>query len=94
MKKIKMLTRSAGPEGVFAPGAVRVVSDEVAKELIKGKFAQLLEEIKEKKVEKKEKEIAEETATAEPPENAMQEYPKRRRKKSEAVQELPEDIQE
>ena len=37
--KIKMLTISAGPDGVFHPGAIRTVSKEEGEVLIKGKFA-------------------------------------------------------
>ena len=36
-----MLTLEAGPDGVFPPGSVRVVSDKDGKARIDGKFAEL-----------------------------------------------------
>lgn len=80
--KIKMLTTSASPDGTYVAGSIRMVTEVLGKALIKGKYAELVEQ-DEPKAKKEENE--KETATAEPDENAMMEPPKRRRKKNEDV---------
>ena len=42
--KVKMLTKSAGPEGIFPAGSVRTVSVEEGEMLINAGFAQLVTE--------------------------------------------------
>jgi len=43
--KIKMKTLAAGPDGVWPPGSIRDVPEAEAKALIKGRYAEPVEEI-------------------------------------------------
>ena len=69
--RVRMLTTAAGPGGVFIAGQVRDVDAEYGDELVAGGFAAVMEA--EPRPE------APETATAEPPENAMMPAPERRK---------------
>ena len=64
MRTVRMRTTAAGPEGAFAAGTVVTVSDELAAAFVAGGYAESADSA---------------PATAEPPENAAQPKPKKRR---------------
>ncbi len=68
MKQIMMKTLVAGPEGSYSPGQTVALPDDEAKELVDGGYAQYVKPGAAKEVKK-------ETATAEAPENTMQDPP-------------------
>lgn len=67
--RVKMLTLSAGPDGVFPAGSIREVSDRVGAEMIAGRYAEMVEAGR----------VQPESATADPPEAAVLPSPRRRR---------------
>lgn len=44
MKKVKMITLASGPDGVFPPGSEKECSDQEAKDLVDGKYAEYIQE--------------------------------------------------
>lgn len=48
-----MKTLSSGPDGTIHPGAIISVSNEEAKDLIEGNFAELVEEVETKPIDEK-----------------------------------------
>jgi len=72
MKKVKLLTTMAGPEGCFVPGQVIDVDEKKAKELISGGYAEAVEEKTVKPAEA-------EAAAIEPPEKAVKKPPRRKK---------------
>lgn len=75
LRKVRMRTQSAGPEGVAAPGQIVIVDDLRAKALVDGGFGEYVDGVEETEG----KRPAIETATAEAPENAMMPEVKRRK---------------
>jgi len=69
MRKIKILTIMAGPGGCFSPGQIIGVEDDLAHALVAGGYGEYADGGRQEY----------ETATAEPPENAMKKPPKRRK---------------
>ena len=78
---IRFKTRYGGPRGNFRPGEVKSLSEKEEAALIRGGFAEAVEEEKEPKPEKKKIERPE-TATVSAPEQATA-PPTRRRRKTE-----------
>ncbi len=75
LRKVRMRTQSAGPEGVAAPGQVVIVDDLRAKAIVDGGFGEYADEVEETAG----KGPVIETATAEAPENTAMPETKRRK---------------
>lgn len=92
MKRVKMRTLSAGPDGVFPAGSIKEVSDEQAKQLIRAGYAEGIKEPKEKPKEPEKPKTVMAAPDDEPEDEVRKNPPPRRRRSGAKVQKLSEDV--